>query len=177
MPSRRDMLKSSLALAAGAVGLGAAGQALRQGKPAATTTATDRSPATLTLLGRGWHALREDRASGPPAAGDRTHLYGELTDGDGTRVGEFFGSATHLDSPFDQGGRTGTSVQSHTFRLREGTIHGMGTMAPGEDGDAVFAVVGGTGRYHGARGSYVARQQPVEFGGDGSAAFTLTFTS
>jgi hypothetical protein len=46
----------------------------------------------------------------------------------------------------------------------------------GRDGESVFAIVGGTGRYLGARGSYVARRLPVELGGDGSAAFTMTFS-
>jgi hypothetical protein len=181
MPSRRDMLKSSLALAAGAVGLGAAGRAMRHEGPSATTPATrsTKQPSgTLTLLGRGWHAVREDRGVGEhEAAGARTHVSGELTDVGGNRLGEFYGSATHLDAPFDEDGFAGTTVQTHSFRLSDGTIHGMGTMAQGQEGESVFAVVGGTGRYHGVRGSYVARQQPVEFGGDGSAEFTLTLTT
>ena len=38
----------------------------------------------------------------------------------------------------------------------------------------VFAIVGGTGKYLGVTGSYVARQNPLETGGDGTAEFTLT---
>ena len=64
-------------------------------------------------------------------------------------------------------------VESHAFRLPDGTIHGMGTA---DGADSVFAIVGGTGRYVGARGSYTARHMPIELGGDGSAAFTMTFT-
>ena len=48
----------------------------------------------------------------------------------------------------------------------------MGTAAPGAGG--VFTILGGSGRYLGATGSYVAEQNPVETGGDGSARFTLT---
>jgi hypothetical protein len=176
MPSRRDLLKSSLGIAAGAVGLGAAGRALRHGSPAAATPGS-KPPASLTILGRNWHVTTEGREPGDrPAAGDRTNVSGELVDAGGRKVGEFFGSATHVDSPFEQGPPAGMTLQTHTFRLADGTIHGTGTVSQ-EDGDTVFAVVGGTGRYHGIRGSYVARQQPIEHGGDGSAVFTLTLTT
>ena len=35
-------------------------------------------------------------------------------------------------------------------------------------------MIGGTGRYAGATGSYVARQSLREHGGEGTAEFTLT---
>ena len=34
--------------------------------------------------------------------------------------------------------------------------------------------MGGTGRYAGARGTYVARQRRQELGGEGTAEFVLT---
>jgi hypothetical protein len=96
-------------------------------------------------------------------------LSGELVDAEGTSLGRFLGISTAFDAT-----SPGTSaVESHTFQLADGTLHGTGTAEAG--GESVFAIVGGTGRYHGARGSYVARQMPVELGGDGSAAFTMTF--
>ena len=51
------------------------------------------------------------------------------------------------------------------------SIFGVGA---GALGPATFAVIGGTGRYSGATGSYVARQSRRELGGDGTAEFTLT---
>jgi hypothetical protein len=42
----------------------------------------------------------------------------------------------------------------------------MGSAAGGQD---AFAIVGGTGEFAGARGSYVARQSLRERGGDGTA--------
>jgi hypothetical protein len=126
------------------------------------------------LAGRNWHAVTEGRKAGHgPGPGDRTTVHGELLDTSGERVGEFFGSSSCVDSP---NGAAWTSVETHTLRLRDGTIHGMGTTTSGHDAEAVFAIVGGTGRYLGARGSYTARQRPVEHGGDGSAGFTVTFT-
>jgi len=104
-----------------------------------------------------------------PTAGGRAAITGDIVDASGAFVGRFLGTSTSFD-PGDA-----TSLESHTFQLDDGTIHGMGTVArPGSD--EVFAIVGGTGRYLGARGSYVARHMPIELGGDGSAAFTMTFS-
>jgi hypothetical protein len=169
MTSRRQMLKSSLALAAGAVGIGAARTALGGADPPAAA-ATGRLPTRLSLSARHVHAVVEGRPLGQGArAGDRTVLSGELVDAEGTSLGRFLGISTAFDAT-----SPGTSaVESHTFQLADGTLHGTGTAEAG--GESVFAIVGGTGRYHGARGSYVARQMPVELGGDGSAAFTMTF--
>lgn len=177
MPSRRQMLKSSLALAAGAVGLGAA-RRLTQGpsQPAPTPVGTAELPATISMTGRNWHAVTQGKQLGQgPAPGDRTSVFGELVDERGERLGEFFSSCSCMDAPFGGLAAETRSLETHTFRLTDGTIHGIGTTTPGED-ESVFAVVGGTGLYLGARGSYTARQQPVETGGDGSAAFTLTLT-
>ncbi len=168
MTSRRQMLKSSLALAAGAVGIGAARTALGGADPSAAV-ATGRPPRSLSLSARDLHAVVDARPAGHgPRAGDRTVLSGELVDADGTSLGRFLGIVTTFDAT-----TPASAVESHTFQLADGTLHGMGSSAPA--GESMFAIVGGTGRYHGARGSYVARQTPVELGGDGSAAFTMTF--
>jgi len=50
----------------------------------------------------------------------------------------------------------------------------MGSVLPGE---SLFAIVGGTGRYAGARGSYVASQHLRELGGDGTAHFVLNLSA
>jgi hypothetical protein len=57
--------------------------------------------------------------------------------------------------------------------LLDGTIIGSGTAGQLE---GVFAILGGTGRYAGARGTYIARQHDQDFGGDGSAEFVLKLT-
>jgi hypothetical protein len=81
-------------------------------------------------------------------------------------------TAAHLalDSPFAHAG----SLQIHTFHLDDGTIHCLGTAARGAEGH--FVVLGGTGRYAGVSGSYVAHLHPRELGGDGTAEFHLTLT-
>lgn len=170
MTSRRQMLKSSLALAAGAIGLGAARKAMGGAEsPAVQSPSNGKPPRTLTIEGRNVHALVEGRPLGHgPVAGGRTTISGELVDTSGAALGRFLGTSTAFDTPEP------SAVESHTFQLTDGTIHGMGTVQPGSQ--TVFAIVGGTGRYLGARGSYAARHMPIELGGDGSAAFTMTFS-
>ena len=65
-------------------------------------------------------------------------------------------------------------LELHTFDLDDGTILGIG---PAGIHDKPFAIVGGTGRYTGASGTYVAKQSPRELGGDGTAEFTLTLVA
>jgi hypothetical protein len=176
MTSRRQMLKSSLALAAGAIGIGAAAKAIGGADPPGAMLATGgKPPQTLVLVGRNVHAVTVGKPAGHgPEAGDRTALSGEILDASGGVLGHFLGSSTALDPTFDEVLPHGAAIETHTFRLAGGTIHGMGTAEDGEDSE--FAIVGGTGRYVGARGSYTARHLPIELGGDGSAAFTMTFT-
>ena len=57
----------------------------------------------------------------------------------------------------------------HTFRFSDGTLIGMGS----HNGGCVYAIVGGTGRYHAVTGSYLASQRPSGLGGDGSADFSF----
>ena len=61
----------------------------------------------------------------------------------------------------------GGVLQLHTFEMSDGTLLGMGSAAAG--GTGTFAVVGGTGAYRGASGSYTARL------GDGRAAPVADF--
>ena len=65
-------------------------------------------------------------------------------------------------------------MELHTFRLRDGTILGMGSTI---DGESVFTITGGTGRYAGSRGTYVAQQRLREQGGDGTAEFIIELTT
>jgi hypothetical protein len=62
------------------------------------------------------------------------------------------------------------SLELHTFRLEGGTLLGIGSMIAGE---SIFAIAGGTGRYAGSSGTYVAEQRIRELGGDGTAEFII----
>jgi len=164
--SRRGVLGRGLMVAAGALGLGAAQRAEAAGSVLPTTKATE-----LRLYGRNFHLHAPERKAGQvPEKGDRHSAYGELLlRPKGKVVGHF--TAAHLthDSPFAAGA---SSLEIHTFALQDGTIHGLGSVARGAEGH--FVILGGTGRYAGAHGSYVARQSSRELGGNGTAEFHLT---
>ena len=106
---------------------------------------------TDPLQGRNWVLRTPNRRPGERlVAGEHGTVYGELVDDDGKAVGEFFGSRmavqSRLGGPTDANG----SLEHHTFRLEGGTLLGVGSVL---DGESVFAITGGTGRYAGSRGT------------------------
>lgn len=157
--SRRGLLGRALGIAAGTLGVSAA---------SATAAST---PATLRLYGRNTHLHSPAKEPGVvPVKGDRFTGYAELLDGpNGSRVGHFMTAFFAVDSPFAE---LGGSLELQTFTLNGGSIHGLGHTVAGET--AEFAVIGGTGRYAGMHGTYLARTEPRELGGVGAAEFTFT---
>lgn len=172
--SRRSFLKTGLAAVGGLLGMGAAA------KVTTSAMAADSSPKpvteTITLHGRDWHITSPSRRAGEfPVAGEQMLINGELVDApDGSRLGDFYATYFGLTMPGRTGPDGSSSLQMHTFNLPDGTLVGTGTASPAHDTEDRFAIIGGTGRYEGARGSYVARQSPTQFGGDGTATFTIT---
>jgi hypothetical protein len=161
-PSRKGFLTRGLAMLAGALGLGAAGAA----------EAGAATPRSLTLYGRLLHLHAPQRRAGvPPAKGERFTAYAELLDRPGGRkVGEFSSALFALGPPAAVG-----SLELHSFNLEDGTILGLGTAA--KHGDGTFAIVGGTGRFAGASGTYTAELRPRELGGNGAAVFRLSLVN
>jgi hypothetical protein len=178
--TRREALKRGLVLIGAAVGVGTAGKAIatadRSGAPAQTQGGKGRRVEQLTIHGEQWHVSSTGLRPGElPDRGRRLLGQGELVDRPGgAKIGEFFASSFGIDSPGRAGPDGAATLELHTFNLAGGSIVGTGTARASLDAEDVFAIIGGTGRYVGARGSYVARQQPQEFGGDGTAEFTLT---
>ena len=161
MTTRRNAVSKALLAVAGLAGLGAAGAG---GLKLAATS----EPSAVVLYGRNWRTSQSEL----PTEGERISVRGELIDAEqGAPVGEFYAAA------FAIGGGShpaqGERLELHTFKLRDGTIIGSGTAGQLE---GVFAILGGTGRFAGARGTYVARQRHQDFGGDGSAEFVLKLT-
>ena len=154
--------------------LGAASIAAVAVAAGATTNTTAARPSTsgsstMHFLGRGWHV---DAAGGKvPGKGERYAVYGELTDRSGEKVGEFFSQNVGLDSPFQITGEGTGAFEIHTLSIPGGTIVGVGVGAGRERN---YAIVGGTGKYVGARGSYLAKQDTYGLGGDGKAEILLT---
>jgi hypothetical protein len=156
--TRRGVLGRGLVLLAGAASLGAAGGRLALGR---------RDAGSLVLYGRN---LQSGRRHGElPLDGERLSVRGDLLDHpEGAPVGQFYAAA------FAVGGASHPAenerLELHTFKLEDGALFGTGT-AGQVDGE--FAVVGGTGRYAGAHGTYLARQDHADRGGDGTAEFVF----
>lgn len=158
--TRRGILGRGLLLLTGVAGLGAAGGRLAFGRGRGDAD-------SLVLYGRNW---RSDRRIGDlPHEGDRVSVRGDLsTQPGGEPVGEFFAAA------FALGGAPHPAqserLELHTFKLQDGSLFGTGTAGQRE---GAFAIVGGTGRYAGAQGTYVARQDDSDVAGSGSAEFVF----
>lgn len=162
---RRGVLKRGLFAAAAAA---AATLAIRpsEQRPAVATVPVSGGK-TIELFGRGWHA----DASNVPSKGDSYSVYGELlTAPDGGKCGEFYAACLAIDSPFQVTGAGLGSLEIHTLVLVEGSIVAMGA---GTGAERTFAIVGGTGKFTGARGSYTANQDTYGLGGRGTAALKL----
>jgi hypothetical protein len=149
VPSRRSLLKGGIIAAAGALSWGAS--AATRGGVAKSSGATE-----LSLQGA---RLRS--------------MSGELVGSGDRAIGSF--SATHLAVPPAGSDTPGTELQ--TFSLDDGSIFGLGTPPVRGDGPAVYAVLGGTGRYAGVSGTYLADRRPIDRGGDGTAEFKFTFAN
>jgi hypothetical protein len=101
---------------------------------------------------------------------------GELRDApEGERIGEFFTNAFCLDVPYGVQAAAASNLEFQTFRLPEGTLFGVG--AAGAIGEKHFAVLGGTGRYAGVRGSYVEREAATPTAKPGAFEFHLNLTT
>ena len=165
---RRDAVRRVMVLLAGVFGFG-----LAQAPPtiAAPEKSHELHPTRFVLYGVDWH---RDSASGnagsPQIPGERATIYGTLlAEPGGAPVGEFQAASFFGDSPFSTS--ESTSLEMHTFKLAGDTIFGVGSAS---DSGGVFAVIGGSGRFNGARGSYSAEQSAHETGGDGTARFEFT---
>lgn len=165
--TRRSILRRGLLTIGGIVGLGVAGQT------SPTAPALTGNGSLVTLHGTDWHIESANLAAGRlPQAGQRMLASGQLMSSpDGESIGEFIATYVSLNAPGAFGALA--SVEQHTLKLHDGSIMGMGTTGEGLDSEDEFAIVGGTGRYAGARGSYLVRQNFYEFGGDGTAMITL----
>jgi hypothetical protein len=164
--SRRSILKGGMFGLAGIVGWGAAaassrGPAMEASGVGAAGAAAAGALGAMTLGGSGF------TFGGDGAA--ETH--GELLGPGGASLGSF--SSTPLGGT---AGDAATGTQFQTFKLSDGSIFGIGAAPPGDGPAMTFAIVGGTGKYAGATGSYLADVRPADAGGDGSAQFDFTFT-
>lgn len=172
--NRRDALRGAFALLGAAVGIGAASKDLSaaQEKPE-----ENKQTKQLVLQARRLRISSQDLQRGElPQSGVRMLARAEIVTGSqaNQKVGEFFATYFQVNTPGKVAAHEPGSLEQHTFILPEGSIFGTGVTTSGKDGAGNFAIIGGTGRFQGARGSYVATQNHVDFGGNGTATFTLT---
>jgi hypothetical protein len=170
MSERVPFLPRRSVLTRGAAGL-AAGLALFIGRTDSrpTVVVSKGDPRTVTLYGRGWTAHADDLRFGVlPKPGERYAVHGDLAESaNGLKVGDFASAVFTLAAH-------GNTVEMHTINLASGSIIGMGS---GIGAKRTFAIVGGTGKYTGARGSYVVEQDIYGFGGTGAAKLSLTIAT
>jgi len=177
--SRRTVITRGMYAIVGAVGAGVTGTAILSGNrstrstavalgsPAAAGTGVDAAPATASVTLSMF--VRDVRFTTPglrpgtlPDFSSTMSPKGQLEDATGDQLGKF-------SSGLLPGSDGQVAVQRFTFA--DGSLIGMGSgHLDGEE----YAVVGGTGRFAGAIGSYVVTLQPGEFGRDAEFVVNLT---
>jgi len=157
--SRRQILTGLAFMGAGAAGAAVVSTAiepLHDGKAQAVPAPPSRT--SLTLHGESVRFETAEMVPGAMPAFDRP--FGAR----GTLVGELGEVGRFEIAPMPG---LGGGLQLHTFEFDDGTLLGIGSAGSG--GAGTFTVVGGTGAYRGASGSYTARI------GDGRVAPTADF--
>ena len=112
---------------------------------------------TLRFYGRHWRVQTQVRRGGEtPGSGQRLISQGELHEQpDGEKVGEFCSNRFCLESAFGLNPCAASNLEFQTFQLQDGTLFGMSMGGPETGAEKAHAILGGTGRFAGARGSYV----------------------
>jgi hypothetical protein len=161
-PPRRALLQKGAALTLGAIGLSGAGLA-----------AETRPESDLRLLARRRSQAAPGR-SHKAASASVAPSYGELrSEVDGPAVGTFH--AASLGATLVPGVPRGPRLELQTFTLEDGMLFGLG--AAGADGTRTCAVLGGTGRFAGAHGTYLERETDDPRAGRGVSEFLFRLGS
>lgn len=130
------------------------------GAKAAPGTATPGITQTPTRSGNRLRFYARNRvlvSAGAHEAGgvaERRGRRGALTvEPGGDSIGEYFSTDLGQSGAFGSSSSAGTGVELQTFRFSDGTLFGAGANERGADGTSHHAILGGTGRYAGARGT------------------------
>ncbi len=177
--TRRSALQRGLVLAAGAVALPVTVPDARgaPAPPAPSTPPAVNAGKTVKFYARRLLVHCPPQKPGQlPAWSGALHSHGDLLDRpDGAKIGEFSATCLGPESPFGCAG-TDHAVELQTLKVANGTLFGIGSAGPTADGERAHAILGGTGCFAGAQGSYVIRQNPSGRGAD-SVEFLITLLS
>ena len=178
--TRRNVLQRCACFVAGALGVPlveASSRSQEAWQPQAPPPAAP-TPAASTIRFYGKHVQVHAPSQKPgelPTRNGRLHSGTDLFDRpDGAKVGEFSAARFSPETPFGNPS-PGHSVELQTLRLQDGTLFGIGTAGPTAGAERTHAILGGTDRFAGARGSYVIRQNPAA--GKASVEFVITLLS
>jgi hypothetical protein len=115
-----------------------------------------------------WHTHAHAHRPGQlPGHNERMNRQGELLDPVTRQMsGEFFATCFCPTTSFGGPSGSGAGIEFHTFRLGTDTLFGMGAPGTLPGGAQMHAIVGGTGRFAGARGSYVVNPSSTKGKGE-----------
>jgi len=148
---RRTLLQHGLALLGGGVAI-AAGARWSRGTPA---HAASPRKTPLTFYTRIRPLVGSPLA---PSTADRVVATGDLLDAPaGRRVGEFSTNCFCQGSQHGPQTSARSTIEMQVLQLAGGTIFGMSAPANADRATKTHAIIGGTGTFAGARGSYVQR--------------------
>ncbi len=168
--TRRSVLQKGLLCVAGAFGL----QLAPRDAQAAESPPPPPGGQTLVYYSSSLRARTPGQQPGKlPTPNGRLNRHAALLDRpDGKKVGEFTATRFGTDATAPANGPAGFHLELQTLHLPDGTLFGIGS-GPGTEEQQVQAIVGGTGRFAGAKGSYVLRRS-AQATRDGSVEFVIT---
>jgi hypothetical protein len=157
---RRTLLQRGLALLAGGVAVATGSRMVRADSrivPRPEDRSDPQPPGTTLTLYTRQRPLAPPPAATPVQGGHARQLTsGDLLDApDGRPIGTVYTNCFCAAAPFSAQ-KSGTDLEFQVMHLDDGTLFGMCGGAA-EGGARVRAIVGGTGRFAGARGAYVER--------------------
>jgi hypothetical protein len=156
---RRTLLRRGLWAAGGLLGLAAGRQVSARDEPAPAPAAAE-GERVVRLYGRSPAAVAPGKTAGGARVVRRSDLYDAPA---GRSVGEFVATTLGAEASFGAQGACVSGLEMLSFRVGEDTLFGIG--AGGARGaERAYAVLGGTGRFAGARGTCLER----EIGGSGA---------
>ena len=163
---RRTLLQRGTALIASAFGLGAA----TGGVAHAASVAQPGAPRQMTLRAR---RRAVSPTNGNEASG-RLLSHGDVLDEAGGVEGAFYTNGFCMQTPFGSNVQAAANLEFQTLNLKDGTLFGMGAPSTSSGDERHRAILGGTGRFAGVRGSDVERDAAE--GERGAVEFVITLS-